>query len=244
MPRHARYLSNSGYYHLIVRGIGRQVLFEEEADYRFYLSLLKRYSEETNVFVCAYCLMENHVHLLVHDITGLTPLFMKKLGVCYSGYFNKKYDRCGHLFQDRYLSENIDSTDYLLTVFRYILNNPEKAGICSAEVYPWSSYIMYENSTSFPSTSIFHTLIGDYDQFISFMKTENNDDCMEYEATRTDSWARDKMRELLNIESGTVLQKWSRSDRNTALSQLKEAGLSIRQIERLTGISRNIIQRA
>ena len=139
MPRHARHISTSGYFHLIVRGIGRQALFEENTDYFFYLSILKRYSEETGVKVCAYCLMENHVHLLVHDLSGAVPLFMKKIGVSYSSFYNKKYERCGHLFQDRYLSENVETEKNLLTVCRYILNNPRKAGICTAETYPCES---------------------------------------------------------------------------------------------------------
>ena len=104
MPRQARVKSESGYTHLIVRGIGRQVLFEAREDYQFYLAILERYSHETEIQVCAYCLMENHVHLLVCDANARIALMMKKLGVSYSQYFNRKYKRQGHLFQDRYLS--------------------------------------------------------------------------------------------------------------------------------------------
>ena len=243
MPRHARLLNASGYLHLIVRGISRQALFEEKQDYNFYLSLLKRYSKETGVIICAYCLMENHVHLLVCDKNQATPVFMKKLGVSYSSYFNSKYDRCGHLFQDRYLSENVETRSYLLNVFRYILNNPAKAGICSAEEYPWSSYSLYDSESTFVNTSIFHVLIGDRENFLVFMAAGNDVECLEYEIPHTDDWARSMIRELLDVESGTALQNWDRASRNAALRQLKEAGLSIRQIERLTGIGRNIIQR-
>ncbi len=86
MPRQPRQHSESGYLHLIVRGIGKQLLFEEREDSHFFLSLLRRYSAETSVSVLAYCLMENHVHLLVRDEQGQTPLLMKKLGVSYSSY--------------------------------------------------------------------------------------------------------------------------------------------------------------
>ena len=88
MPRQARQLSESGYLHLIVRGIGKQILFEDREDRLFFLSRLKRFCAETNVSVLAYCLMENHVHLLVHDQEHSTPLLMKKLGV---PYWNKGY---------------------------------------------------------------------------------------------------------------------------------------------------------
>ena len=104
---------------------------------------------ETEVKICAYCLMENHVHLLVCDPKGHTPLMMKKLGVSYSQYFNRKYDRSGHLLQDLYKSEAIENNTYLLLVFRYIFNNPRMAGICEARNYPWSSYARYDRTPAF-----------------------------------------------------------------------------------------------
>ena len=78
MPRHARQMSTSGYMHIITRGIGRQLLFEEPEDYQHYLKALDRYCTETHVNVCAYCLMENHVHLLVYGETEQIILLMKK----------------------------------------------------------------------------------------------------------------------------------------------------------------------
>ena len=114
-------MSSSGYMHIITRGIGRQLLFEEDQDYLHYLAVLEKYSLETAVYICAYCLMENHVHLLVHGESEQIILFMKKLGVNYAGWFNWKYERTGHLFQDRYKSEPVEDDGYLLTVFRYNL---------------------------------------------------------------------------------------------------------------------------
>ncbi len=105
-------------------------------DYKYFLKLLRRFSEECNVTLVAYCLMENHVHLLVNDLhSNNISKFMQKIGVTYSGYYNRKYDRSGHLFQDRFRSETVEDERYLLTVFRYILNNPKKAGICPASSY-------------------------------------------------------------------------------------------------------------
>ncbi len=105
---------------------------------------------------------------------------MKKLGVSYSGYFNHKYDRCGHLFQDRYKSEIIYSEIYLLTVFRYILKNPLKAGICPAGDYPWSSYQLYEAKDSFVDCSLIRNMIGDSTQFRTFMADGNDEECMDF----------------------------------------------------------------
>ena len=95
-------------------------MFEEAADYQRFLSSLERICGETEVKICTYCLMENHVHLLVCDPKGHTPLMRQKLGVSYSQYFNRKYDRSGYLLQDRYKSEAIENNTYLLLVFRYI----------------------------------------------------------------------------------------------------------------------------
>ena len=92
MSRHIRPISESGFLHVITRGIGKQLLFEEREDYLSYLSRLEKFSKETKVVICAYCLMENHVHLLLLDQNRQTAVLMKKLGVSYAHYFNKKYE--------------------------------------------------------------------------------------------------------------------------------------------------------
>ena len=87
-------------------------------------------------------------------------------------------------------------------------------------------------------------LIGDRDHYAAFIAAQNDDKCLEYEsASRDDIWAREVIRKRLNVQSGTILQSWDKAKRNAALKQLMEEGLSIRQIERLTGISRGVIQK-
>ena len=83
MARRARSMSESGYMHIVVRGIGKQILFEDMQDYRHYLNRLERFCLETEVKVCAYCLMDNHVHLLVYDPSGNVSLFTQKLNGSY-----------------------------------------------------------------------------------------------------------------------------------------------------------------
>ena len=243
MPRQPRQFGNSGYLHLIVRGIGKQILFEDREDYLFFLSILRRFSTETSVSVLAYCLMENHVHILVCDEQKNTPLLMKKLGVSYSQYFNRKYERSGHLFQDRYLSEPVEEDAYFLAVFRYILKNPQKAGICPAGAYEWSSYTEYAKPGSFTDTTLLQELIGDRAQLDQFLAEGEDEECLEYTPSRRDDeWAIQTINKLLGMTSGTALQALSKTERNAALRKLKSAGLSLRQIERLTGINRNIVQ--
>ena len=245
MASQPRQLSDSGYLHLIIRGIGKQILFETQEDYLFFLSILKRFSQETSVSVLAYCLMENHVHLLVRDDNRNVPLLMKKIGVSYSAFFNKKYERSGHLFQDRYRSEAIEDDGYLLCVFRYILNNPQKAGLGPASAYAWSSWSQYGDENAFADTRLLRELIGDDAQYEAFLTAENDDDCLEYEPPRhDDEWAKEVLRKQLGAESGTVLQRYARADRDAALKELKQKGLTVRQLERLTGLNRGVIQKA
>ncbi len=245
MPRRARIMSASHYMHIIVRGIGKQLLFEDDRDYRYYLKKLELYCMDTEVRVCAYCLMDNHVHLLVKGETESIILLMKKIGVSYSWYYNKKYDRVGHLFQDRYKSEPIESEAYFLKVFRYILKNPQKAGICRATQYPWNSYRYYDNPLPFMDLTVIRSLLGDFEQFRDFIEEEDNYQGLEYsEARHSDTWAKEVITSCLGITSGTVLQNYSKTERNAALVRLKECGLSVRQISRMTGIGRNIVQLA
>lgn len=245
MPRRARVFSRSGYMHIIIRGVGRQILFEDNCDYRRFLATLERYCLETGVKICAYCLMENHVHLLVWDHKTSISLLMKKVGVSYSRYYNRKYERTGHLLQDRYLSEIIEGNRNFLMVFRYILRNPQKAGICKASEYPWSSYALYEKPLAFMELSQIHRLLGDQKNYEEFINETADDRFMEYETHYyDDKWAQEILCQCLNIKSGTILQTYDRKERNLAIRLLKSNGLTNRQIERLTGISRNIVQRA
>lgn len=184
MPRPARKQSESGYQHVIVRGIGRQLLFEDANDYRYYLWLLEKYSGETGVTVCAYCLMNNHVHLLLFDMEAQVSLFMKKMGISYTAYFNRNYERVGHLFQDRFKSEPIENEPYLLSVFRYILRNPEKAGICSAFEYPWSSVSLY-GKDSFADVSFLTGKFASFEDYREFINMGDGEPCMEADPAET-----------------------------------------------------------
>ena len=246
MPRQARKLPESGYLHVMQRGIGKQLLFEVPEDYRYYLKILEKFSRETGVKVCAYCLMENHTHLLLYDKNEKIPEFMQKIGICYSYYFNKKYERTGHVFQDRYHSEPVDNEVRLKVVIRYILNNPLKAGICSASRYEWSSYRYFGNRTSFADMSIMESMMGDKKTFDAYLGEQNDDVCLECGGGRrhNDKWALEVIHDRLKGQSGTSLQAMDKKERNRLLSDLKAAGLSIRQLERLTGINRGVIQKA
>ena len=245
MPRTAREQGKTGYYHIITRGNAKQILFEDNKDYSFYIHLISKFSKETGVVINAYCLMDNHVHLLVYDPEFNISQMMKKIDVTYAKYYNEKYDRVGHLFQGRFLSEEIDNESYLLTAFRYILQNPEVAGVAIASEYRWSSYRYYDTINTFVDTDVFVGIIGDWEKYTKYVSEKCSDRCMDLESlSNDDEWALTILKDTIGVSSGTVLQTLSKHDRDKCILKLRDKGLTINQISRFTGLNRNIIQRA
>ena len=135
MSRPIRKHSESGYMHVMVRGLTRQVIFNDDSDMQKMLNLLRRFSKKHTIKVVCYCLMVNHAHFLLYDEEHNLSDFMRAFCGTYTQYFNKKYDRCGTLFQRPFKSSPIDSAEYLISAFKYILNNTVKDGICRAQEY-------------------------------------------------------------------------------------------------------------
>lgn len=256
MPRKARIKSNSGIYHIIMRGINRQTIFEDEEDYNKFIQTLQRFKEICEYKIYAYCLMGNHLHLLLEE--GKEPLetVMRKICGSYVFWYNKKYGRVGNLFQDRYMSEPVEDNGYLLNVTRYIFRNPIKAGIVTnVDNYKWTNYMDYiKGVKGFLQTdidfilNILHTDRKEaIREFIEYIDRNCDDNCLgiQYKKRITDDDARKIIRTHCKVDYALDLQKFEIVKRNLYLKDLKESyGLSIRQIERLTGINRGIIQRA
>lgn len=142
MPRHARIMVPGASVHLIQRGNNRAQCFFSDEDRQFYLFHLARLLPRERCALHSYCLMTNHVHLLVtaHEASGCATL-MKHLGQLYAQYINKTYGRTGNLWEGRFKSCLVQSEAYLLTCCRYIELNPVRAGLASsAGHYPWSSF--------------------------------------------------------------------------------------------------------
>ena len=246
MARTVRIKSVTGYYHVINRGVGRQVLFENAQDYSVCLSYLSAYTKEYDVSCIAYCLMENHMHLLLKDRDNNLGDFMRRFSGRYARYFNSKYDRVGHLFQERYHSEAIENEQALIAVTRYIFMNPEKAGIAAAKTYRWSSIreLYGLSSENVTDVDALRTLIGDEQSLDQLIFGSSEDpytdfDLPYYDADRIDTI----FKEAIGTPDGTILQTYPKKKRNAAIHILRKKGLSVRTIERKTGISRGVIQR-
>jgi putative transposase len=143
MPRTARIIINDSPHHIIQRGHNRQVVFASDDDYLFYLDNLREWKEKFGCKVYAYCLMANHVHLIVDpgaDERNLS-LLMKRLAGRQTRYVNKVEKRSGTLWEGRYKSSPISTDEYLLACCRYVELNPVRAGLVAVpEAYRWSSY--------------------------------------------------------------------------------------------------------
>lgn len=144
MPRVRREKCPNSIYHIIVRGNNREDIFKDYGDRIGYLKRLKHYKEKFKIEIYAYCLMTNHVHLVIYDNGQDISKFMQGLSLSYAIYFNKKYNRCGHVFQGRFTSLMVRSDEYFVYVSKYVHRNPVKANIVGdALEYNWSSFKAY-----------------------------------------------------------------------------------------------------
>ena len=244
MSRTGRIQSESDIYHVTARGVGKQVIFEDDRDRRKFGKTMRDRLDECNVELYAWCFMQNHIHLLLHCPLSTMSSFMRLLLSDYARYYNWRYDRVGHLFEKRFDSKPVIDERQLLATIRYIHQNPHDLGVTDFSAYPWSSYREYGKQKSFTKTDLIEEALGTFAEFEQFMSIEEEQN-EEYEPIRkSNDEAHDIVLMVLGADGGTVLQKYGKEERNEVLRRLKKQGLSIRQIERLTGIGRSIIQRA
>ena len=145
MPRQPRLLLSQSYYHIMARGNNKNIIFKEKEDYAFYLHLILKYKKEHPFNLYHYCLMPNHIHLLIQTNKASDfPTLMKKVNLSYYHYFKKKYGWTGHLYQGRFKSKPVGKDEYFIQCGKYIELNPTRANIAKdPQDYPYSSYIHY-----------------------------------------------------------------------------------------------------
>ncbi len=247
MARKARIHGFSQVYHVIMKGINRQIIFESYYDYVEFLNILQTYKDTYKFEIYAYCLMSNHVHLLVKE--GNEPLSdtLRRINTKYAMWFNKKYDREGYLFQERFKSEPVDKEDYLKTLLQYIHQNPVKAGIVSkVSLYRWSSFHAYDkHPTPLVDSAQIEFLFDSKEELLKHINTLSKTQCMEYYSSNRipDDEAMLLIKEKCNITEPTVISSMDSFHRDKLIEELLDLGLSVRQINRLTGVSRRIIDK-
>ena len=142
MSRFPRNYIKTIFFHVITQGINKSYIFEKSEDIKYHIKTMYKLSAQHEIKIIAYCIMNNHVHMLIEtdDIKELSK-YMQRLNTTYAKYYNKKYNRIGYVFRDRYKTEGIYSEEQLYNCIKYIYDNPVKAGICNRpEEYPYSNY--------------------------------------------------------------------------------------------------------
>lgn len=156
ISRVARKYENSSFFHIIVQGINKEYIFQEEKFKITYLKQINRFSNELEINIIAYCIMDNHAHFLImcDKIENLSKL-MQKVNSVYAKYYNYIMKRVGYVFRDRFLSEAIDNKRYFIHCIKYIHLNPVKANIVDkCEKYKYSSYNYFLKIDNFKKMKI------------------------------------------------------------------------------------------
>lgn len=178
MPRKPRNYIKTPFIHVMTQGLNKSYIFEEAQNIKYYISVMYKIKEKYNINIIAYCIMNNHAHILVEtsSIENLSK-FMQCVNTKYAAYYNKKYGKIGYVFRDRYRSQEIISQRQLNNCIQYIYNNPVKAKICkTAEEYPYSNckfskvkFEEYEDQYNFIDIDD-----KDYNQIIQLYMDKNN----------------------------------------------------------------------
>ena len=248
MPRTARSISVSNIYHVMLRGVNRQDIFEDDEDRLHFLTLLGQYKKTAGFRLHAFVLMSNHIHFLIEPADEPLDMIFKRIGTSYAVWYNRKYQRAGHLFQDRFRSENVETDQYYMTVLRYILQNPMKAGLEDRPgSYRWSSYLAYEKGKGILTDTQFAAgLFGGREKLIEYLAENNNDSVMDeadHDWRLRDDTAREILTRITQCASISDFQKLDLSRQKEYTKKLYLERLSMAQIARLTGMSKTTVHR-
>lgn len=139
MPRTPRQRSETGYYHVTLRGNGKQLLFETGKDRAAFMEAARSSFMHSGISLIAWCLMGNHVHLIIDDPHGRMSEAIHRISSSYASYFNRTFGHTGHVFEGRFGSVAIRDDGQLLAAVRYVHDNPLKGMGISPDRYPWSA---------------------------------------------------------------------------------------------------------
>jgi len=242
--------------------VDSQSLFVDEEDYARFIELLYRQSNPLqgkgddsspgSIFF-AYCLMSNHVHLLIKEASDNLSTAIRRICASYTMHYKKKYNFTGHLFYDRFKSEPVDDNTYFFILLRYIRQHPVTAGL-SADMagYRWGSWREYEGVTDgSPIICSTQTILSrmSLDNFRKFVKAPMPSSVMviEYESRtggRTDEEVLNFLADNYRLRKPTNLQNYQMKRRDKILRETKAFGASLRQLAQLTGLTFHIVRKA
>ena len=259
MSRKPRVHSSTGIYHVMLRGLNGQDLFRKEEDYLFFQKRLLQLSHPTDAkgmpmepfcHIYAYCLMTNHVHLMLKTAGKDLSEVVKSLAVSYARYYNTVMARRGYLFQDRFRSEPVEDFNYLITLFRYIHQNPVTAGLVNdVDNYRWSSWHEYSSSKRNVFSICEKSFILDQVDLINLStwvkQPLENDDCsrMEGDYQPSDDDVREMLFGMLQEDSSFEnIADLPKRERDEIIISALQKGAGIRQLGRITGLTFSVIR--
>ncbi|GAH20225.1 unnamed protein product [marine sediment metagenome] len=261
MPRQRRKIGLSKIYHVIARGNERKDIFLDDEDKSKFIQIIINKKRKNEYTLYAYCLMNNHLHLLLKEGEGNISRVMRRINTAYAYYFNKKYNRVGHVFQDRFRSEPVENDRYLISLIQYIHNNPVKAKIANQpNQYKWSSYLFYlkEQKSIIDKEEILNLFSPDRSKAIhlltEFSHQQNNDTFMDYQEVfrevkeitsvkKAKEYASRYLKEK-GLQTGHLKGKVNKEYRGKLILELKEkTNLSYREIGNILGFSRWTVER-
>lgn len=252
MPRTARVISSTGIYHIILRSVNQQIIFEEESDYLKFLYILSDCKEKYDFDIYAYCLMSNHIHLILNDHNNKLSSIFQSLGTRFARWYNQKYQRFGHLFQDRFFSSPILDNSYFINALIYIHANPVKNNLCRyITEYRWSSARAYFGSNdALVNTTYAYELAGSksnleallsggIDESIEILEDHKQSQPIYF----SDETALDMFKKISKCNSPSDVQKLPKAVRNHLIRLLAEKNISYNQIARFCGITKTTVYR-
>ncbi|MCR4648376.1 MAG: transposase [Lachnospiraceae bacterium] len=253
MPRKPRVFSSTGIYHIILRSVNQHIIFEDDTDYLKFLYILSDCREKYSIDVYAYCLMDNHIHLIVNTPPDKLASFFQSVGTRFVRWYNTKYRRTGHLFQDRFHSTVIETERTFLSTLIYIHNNPVKANVCRyPSEYRWSSFnAYYGEKNTLLNVRYAYDIAGSKEMLLKyFAKNFDSTECnylleIEKMANRffTDEKALEIFKNVTKLDSTSEVEKLGKKLRNNYVRKLKKEGLTLKQLSRLMNISLSTVIR-
>lgn len=258
MARPLRAVSETGIYHVMARGNRRKIIFHNAEDKQRFINIILNKNKDQEFSLLAYCIMDNHYHLLIKEEKEDLGTIIRILNSSYAMYYNNKYEGVGHVFQGRYKSEPVNNDAYLLGATRYIHNNPIKAGMEKrCQDYPWSSYqqyIYYRKDNELVNVSFILGLFSKnlkeaITKFSKFNQQDNNDIYIDdYCEKEEENKVREYITLILNENNINIDQLINDREylelRNKTIKEVMFTSLlSITKLAKVIGINRNTLMR-
>ncbi|MBR4474556.1 MAG: transposase [Oscillospiraceae bacterium] len=245
MPRTAREKSSVGLYHVLLRGSEGRIIFADDEDCSSFLDCLRRAGEGNSFLLYAYCLMGSHAHLLIRENAVPLNQAFKRIGASYAHYFNAKYHLSGKLFQDRFQSEAINDNAHFLDTMRFICQNPVQAGLSKTMFsYPWLGC-----SGVTESKKLLYSPEGMKEEkrreLVTFLRNPCEFEHLEVHGPGrlSDERAANQLLRIANCPI-TEISAMEKPRRDSILRTAHDSGLSIRQLSRLTGLGKTVVEHA